>query len=72
MTGWRIAPPKGLLKEIAAQYETMKAWDNDEFKEFMNRRGFDTIYLDLAKLSAFMKVDNEDNGNALKSLGLAK
>ena len=72
---WRgFAAPKGLPKEIAAQYETAikKAWDSDEFKEFMNRRGFDMIYLDSAKFSEFMKADDEDNGKALKSLGLAK
>jgi hypothetical protein len=43
-----------------------------EFKEFMNRRGFDMIYLDSAKFAEFMKADNEDNGKALKSLGMAK
>jgi tripartite-type tricarboxylate transporter receptor subunit TctC len=72
---WRgFAAPKGLPKEIAAQYETaiQKVWASDEFREFMNRRGFDMIYLDSAKFAEFMKVDNEDNGAALKSLGLAK
>ena len=46
----RLCGPKGLPKEIAAQYETVikKAWDSEEFKEFMNRRGFDMIYLDSA------------------------
>ena len=43
-----------------------------KFKEFMTRRGFDMIYLDSAKFSEFMKADNEDNGKALKSLGLAE
>jgi tripartite-type tricarboxylate transporter receptor subunit TctC len=72
---WRgFAAPKGMPKEIAAQYEAAikKAWDSDEFKEFMTRRGFDMIYLDAAKYGEFMKSDDEDNGKALKSLGLAK
>ena len=72
---WRgFAAPKGLPKEIATQYETAikKVWDSAEFKEFMNRRGFDMIYLDSAGFAEFMKADNEDNGKALKSLGLAK
>jgi hypothetical protein len=34
-------------------------------------RGFDMIYLDLADFAEFVKADNEDNGKALKSLGLA-
>ena len=72
---WRgFAAPKGLPADIAKQYETAikKVWDSEEFKEFMNRRGFDMIYLDSAKYGEFMKADNEDNGKALKSLGLAK
>jgi tripartite-type tricarboxylate transporter receptor subunit TctC len=72
---WRgFAAPKGLPPEIARQYETAikKVWDSDEFKEFMTRRGFDMIYLDSAKYGEFMKADDEDNGKALKSLGLAK
>ena len=72
---WRgFAAPKGLPKEIAAQYETaiQKVWASEEFREFMNRRGFDMIYLDSAGFAEFMKADNEDNGKALKSLGLAK
>jgi tripartite-type tricarboxylate transporter receptor subunit TctC len=72
---WRgFAAPKGLRKEIATPYETAikKIWDSAEFKEFMNRRGFDMIYLDSAGFAEFMKADDEDNGKALKSLGLAK
>ena len=72
---WRgFAAPKGLPQEIATQYEAAikKVWDSAEFKEFMNRRGFDMIYLDSAKFGEFMKSDDADNGQALKSLGLAK
>ena len=72
---WRgFAAPKGLPPEIARTYETAikKAWDSDEFKDFMTRRGFDMIYQDAAKYGEFMKADDEDNGKALKSLGLAK
>jgi len=66
--------PKGLPQEVAAQYETAikKIWDSEEIKKFMNRRGFDMIYRDSADFAEFMKADNEDNGKALKSLGLAK
>ncbi len=68
---WRgFAAPKGL----PPQYETAikKIWDSAEFKEVINRRGFDMIYLDSAGFAEFMKADNEDNGKALKPLGLAK
>ena len=55
--------PKGVPKEIATQYETAikKVWDSAEFKDFMNRRGFDMIYQGSADFAAFMKADNEDN-----------
>ncbi|MET3838422.1 tripartite tricarboxylate transporter substrate binding protein [Bradyrhizobium sp. OAE829] len=72
---WRgFAAPKGLPPEIAKTYEAAikKAWDSDEFKDFMTRRGFDMIYLDAARYGEFMKADDESNGKALKSLGLAK
>jgi tripartite-type tricarboxylate transporter receptor subunit TctC len=62
----------GLPKEIVAHEAAIKkAWDGDEFKEFMNRRGSEMIYLDSADDDEFMKADNADNGAALKSLGLA-
>ena len=38
----------------------------------MSRRGFDMIYLDQVGFAEFLKADNEDNGKALKSLGLSK
>jgi tripartite-type tricarboxylate transporter receptor subunit TctC len=72
---WRgMAGPKGLPKEIAAQYETVikKIWDSKEFQDFMKQRGFDLVWMDSAKFAAFMKTDNEDVGKTLKSLGLAK
>ena len=57
----------------AVETAIKKVWDSEGVKEFMNRRGFDMIYLDTAVASReFMKTDNEDNGKALKSLGLAK
>ena len=72
---WRgFAAAKGLPKEIATQYETAikKIWDSAEFKKIMNRRGFDMIHLNSAGFAEFMKADNDDNGKALKSFGLAK
>jgi hypothetical protein len=35
-------------------------------------RGFENIYLDSAGVAAVMNAGDEDNGKALKSLGLAK
>ena len=72
---WRgMAGPKGMPKEIAAQYETVikKIWDSKEFQDFMKQRGFDLVWMDSAKFAAFMKTDNQDVGATLKTLGLAK
>ncbi len=72
---WRgMAGPKGLPKEIAAQYEAVikKIWDSKEFQEFMTKRGFDVVWMDSGKFAAFMKEDNQDVGKTLKLLGLAK
>ena len=71
----RLSGPKGLSKEIATRYESAikKVWDSAEFQEFMNQRGFDlSLEANSAKFAEFMKTDNQDNGNTLKSLGLAK
>jgi hypothetical protein len=32
-----------------------KIWDSAEFKEFINRRGFDMIYLDSADFAEFIR-----------------
>jgi tripartite-type tricarboxylate transporter receptor subunit TctC len=72
---WRgMAGPKGMPKEIAAQYEAVikKIWDSKEFQDFMKQRGFDLVWMDSAKFAAFMKTDNQDVGATLKTLGLAK
>jgi tripartite-type tricarboxylate transporter receptor subunit TctC len=72
--GAALRRPRACRRRLPTQYETAikKIWDSAEFKEFMNRRGFDMIYLDSAGFAEFMKADDEDNGKALKSLGLAK
>jgi tripartite-type tricarboxylate transporter receptor subunit TctC len=66
-----FAAPKGLPPDIAKQYETAikRSGTATSSLEFMNRRGFDMIYMEGAKFGEFMKADNEDNGKALKSLG---
>jgi hypothetical protein len=44
-----------------------QVWDSAEFKEFMNRRGFDMIDLDSAGFVQLMKADNEDNGEVARA-----
>jgi tripartite-type tricarboxylate transporter receptor subunit TctC len=72
---WRaIVGPKGMAKEIATQYETLlkKIYDSAEYKEFMAKRGFDLAWMNSTELTAFLKKDDAEIGEILKSLGLAK
>jgi hypothetical protein len=41
----RLRESKGRSTEIAAQRQIVveKVWDSEEFKKFMNRRGFDMV-----------------------------
>lgn len=49
--GFRTASRRWENGFVGVHYEAAikKAWDSEEFKEFMSRRGFDMIYLDAAK-----------------------
>ena len=68
---WRaIVGPKGMSKEIAAQYETLlkNIYDSAEYKEFMSKRGFDLAWMDAAQFTEFLKKDDAEIGEILKSL----
>jgi tripartite-type tricarboxylate transporter receptor subunit TctC len=72
---WRgMVGPKGMPKEIAAQYEAAikKVYDSKEFQDFLSARGFEPIWADSAKFAQFMKDDNKEIGEVLKAIGLAK
>jgi tripartite-type tricarboxylate transporter receptor subunit TctC len=67
----RIVGRGGVRKEIVAQGDAAikKARDSDEFKEFMNRRGFGVIYMDAAKFGEFMKVERRQRGAEVTGVG---
>jgi tripartite-type tricarboxylate transporter receptor subunit TctC len=72
---WRaIVGPKGMPKEIATQYETLlkKIYDSAEYQEFMTKRGFDVAWMGSAEFTQFLKKDDAEIGEILKTLGLAK
>jgi tripartite-type tricarboxylate transporter receptor subunit TctC len=72
---WRVmAGPKGMPKEIADRYESLfkKVYESQEYKDFMAKRGFDVRWMDAASLTTFLKADDQEIGQTLKSLGLAK
>jgi tripartite-type tricarboxylate transporter receptor subunit TctC len=72
---WRaIVGPKGMPKEIATQYETLlkKIYDSTEYQEFMTKRGFDVAWMPSTEFAQFLKKDDAEIGEILKTLGLAK
>jgi tripartite-type tricarboxylate transporter receptor subunit TctC len=72
---WRaIVGPKGMPSDIATQYETLlkKIYDSAEYQEFMTKRGFDVAWMGSAEFAQFLKKDDADIGEILKTLGLAK
>ncbi len=72
---WRgIAGPKGLPADIQATLiaELKKAYDSQEFKDFMNARGFGTKFADQAGFTTFMAEGDKAMGAAMSAAGLAK
>jgi tripartite-type tricarboxylate transporter receptor subunit TctC len=72
---WRaIVGPKGVPADIAKRYEELlkKVYDSAEYKEFMAKRGFDVTWMPSGELAQFLKKDDAEIGEILKSLGLAK
>ncbi len=72
---WRgMVGPKGLPPDIAKRYEELfkKIYDSEGYKEFMAKRGFETIYADAAGFADFMKRDDAEIGEMMKLMGLAK
>ena len=72
---WRgIAGPKGMPADIAAKLtaELKKAYDSAEFKDFMNARGFGTVWAPSNEFADFMAKVDASMASAMKSAGLAK
>jgi tripartite-type tricarboxylate transporter receptor subunit TctC len=72
---WRtVSGPKGLPDDVrdklAATME--KVYNNAEFTEFMNGRGFGMIWADAAGLEQHYAAADADLGKVLKAVGLAK
>jgi tripartite-type tricarboxylate transporter receptor subunit TctC len=71
---WRgFAGPKDLPAEVTGVLvpALAKAYESQEFKEFMGSRGFGTIYADPAKFDTFMAERDASLGDVMKGLGLA-
>ena len=72
---WRgIAGPKGLPKDIADKLTAAlkRTWDSEEFKNFMNARGFGMKWADAAGFAKFMAEGDAKMAVAMKAAGLAR
>lgn len=72
---WRtVAAPKGLPADIQAKLAATveKVYQSQEFKEFMDNRGFGMIWGGPDELAAHYEKSDADYGKVLKAVGLAK
>jgi tripartite-type tricarboxylate transporter receptor subunit TctC len=72
---WRgFAGPKGLPQEVTDRLvpALKKIYDSQEYKDFMNQRGFGVIYMGPADFEQFMAKRDESLGKVMKSLGLTQ
>lgn len=72
---WRgIAGPKGLPEEIATTLTASlkKAYESQEFKDFMTSRGFGMVWGDADAFAKFMDESDAKMGTAMTAAGLAK
>jgi tripartite-type tricarboxylate transporter receptor subunit TctC len=72
---WRgIAGPKGLPADIASKLTAAlkKAYDSQEFKDFMTNRGFGMVWGDAQQFAKFMAEGDTKMKAAMTAAGLAK
>jgi tripartite-type tricarboxylate transporter receptor subunit TctC len=72
---WRgIAGPKGLPDSVTSVLvpALKRAFDNSEFKQFMNQRGFGMVYADPQGFARFMAEGDRSMGEAMRGAGLAR
>jgi len=75
IAAWRvIAAPKGIPADAQKTLVTSlkKVYDSQDYKDFMAKQGFGTVYADPDGTSKFMAASDENLGAALKAVGLAK
>jgi tripartite-type tricarboxylate transporter receptor subunit TctC len=72
---WRgIAAPKGLPKDVQAKLEASvkKAFDSKEYKDFMQQRGFGTLWGNADEFARFMAKGDTDMKAVMTAVGIAK
>jgi tripartite-type tricarboxylate transporter receptor subunit TctC len=74
-SSWRgIGAPKGLAPEIATKLTAAlkRVYDSAEFRDFMTKRGFGTVWRDAGQFETFMNQADARMGQAMKAAGFAK
>ena len=72
---WRVvAGPKGVPQEVIDVLEpaVKRAYENPEYKKFMDGRGFGMVYRNAKDAYEFVKKDDVAFGEVMKAAGLAK
>lgn len=72
---WRgMAGPLNMPREIASALTAamQKVWNSQEFKDFMNARGFGMVWGDAAGLASHMERTDATLGAAMRDAGLAR
>ena len=72
---WRVvAGPKGVPQEVIDVLEpaVKRAYENPEYKKFMDGRGFGMVYRNAKDAVEFVKKDDVAFGEVMKAAGLAK
>ena len=72
---WRmVVGPEGIPEEVKAKVipALQAAYESDEYKEFMQNRGFGMVWRPADEAYEFMAQADEDLGRVMKEAGLAK
>src|ERR1700704_4206475 len=75
IAAWRvIAAPKGIPADVQKTLVNTlkKVYDSKDYKEFMAKQGYGTVWADPAGTAKFMAASDANLGAALKAVGLAK
>jgi tripartite-type tricarboxylate transporter receptor subunit TctC len=72
---WRgIAGPSNLPAEVKAAMDPAlgRVFNSQEYKDFLNARGFGLVYADAAGFARHLEAADKSLGEAMKAAGLAK
>jgi tripartite-type tricarboxylate transporter receptor subunit TctC len=56
----------------ALENSVEKAYNNPQFKEFMKKNGYGTVYKSSGDFDKFMASEDESMGKLMKEMGLTK